>query len=118
VLGVEAIGVGDNFFEAGGTSLTLVQASRRLEAVFERPVPLVEMFRHPTVFTLASWLNSEDSGRQVAAAKVKKGQERARKQAVFLREQAAALEQPSSAVERQRAARARMRPRGRRGRRT
>ena len=108
VLGVDTIGVSDNFFEVGGTSLTLVQASRRLESVFERPVPLVDMFRHPTVGSLAEYLNSGSAAQEASEAKVEQGQERARKQA-------AVLEQRSSAVDRQRAARERIGRRGRRG---
>ena len=56
VLKLEAVGVDDNFFEVGGTSLLVVQVNGRLREAFNRDVPIVEMFRHPTVSSLARFL--------------------------------------------------------------
>ena len=73
VLGVAAIGLDDNFFEAGGTSLSLMQASLRLEAELERPVPLVELFRHPTVASLSTHL-SQGEGKDTVGQGAARGQ--------------------------------------------
>jgi len=56
VLDVAGIGAHDNFFEIGGTSLLVVQVNARLREVFNREIPIVEMFRNPTVSTLARFL--------------------------------------------------------------
>ncbi|MFN2416716.1 MAG: amino acid adenylation domain-containing protein [Pyrinomonadaceae bacterium] len=56
VLKLESVGVNDNFFEIGGTSLLVVQVNGRLREAFGRDVPIVEMFRHPTVGTLARFI--------------------------------------------------------------
>jgi acyl-CoA synthetase (AMP-forming)/AMP-acid ligase II/aryl carrier-like protein len=59
VLGVEKVGVHDNFFDVGGHSLRLVQVHERLRALFpERPLPVVDLFRHPTIESLAAHLSA------------------------------------------------------------
>ena len=56
VLHLERVGLGENFFDLGGHSLLLVQVQARLEKVFGRPIPIIEMFRHVTVEQLAAYL--------------------------------------------------------------
>jgi hypothetical protein len=53
VLGVAGVGALDNFFDLGGHSLLLVQVHGRLQELLERDVPIVELFRRPTVRALA-----------------------------------------------------------------
>jgi aryl carrier-like protein len=53
VLGVGAIGVEDNFFEVGGSSLLLGKLQARLRRSLERDVSFVDLFRHPTIESLA-----------------------------------------------------------------
>jgi aspartate racemase len=55
-LGTDAFGLDDNFFDLGGTSLQLVGMHAGLENALGRSVPLLEVFSHPTVRTLAQWL--------------------------------------------------------------
>ncbi|WP_436498691.1 non-ribosomal peptide synthetase [Actinokineospora sp. HUAS TT18] len=52
-LGLPDIGVHDNFFEVGGTSLLLSSVHSRLE----RSVPLVALYEHPTIAALARHLD-------------------------------------------------------------
>jgi amino acid adenylation domain-containing protein len=68
VLGHDRIGVDDNFFELGGSSLLLVEIEARLREAFHREIPIVEMFRHPTIRSLAEALAAR--GRQPATAAV------------------------------------------------
>ncbi|HBL25594.1 MAG TPA: non-ribosomal peptide synthetase, partial [Acidobacteria bacterium] len=53
ILGTPVLGVHDNFFELGGTSVHLVRAHARIRELFDREIPVVEMFSHPTVHALA-----------------------------------------------------------------
>jgi polyketide synthase PksN len=56
VLGRDDIGLDDNFFDAGGTSLLLTQAVTRLNAELGVRLRSVDMFRNPTVRTMAGCL--------------------------------------------------------------
>ncbi len=53
ILDVEQVGIHDNFFDLGGHSLLLALVRRRVETAFECQLPLVDLFRYPTVHTLA-----------------------------------------------------------------
>jgi len=60
VLRIERIGTGDNFFDLGGDSVRLLAVHTRLATGADGAEPLeldlVDLFRHPTVSTLASHL--------------------------------------------------------------
>jgi amino acid adenylation domain-containing protein len=50
------VGIDDNFFDAGGHSLLLVRVHTALEQRYVRAIALVDLFRFPTVRTLAASL--------------------------------------------------------------
>ncbi len=54
-LGVERIGVHDNFFDAGGHSLLMVQVHNKLSEAFGKEISIVEMFAKPTISALAQY---------------------------------------------------------------
>jgi len=56
VLGVERVGIGESFFDLGGHSLLLPRVQAGLRERMGRDVPLLKLFEHPTVETLAAWL--------------------------------------------------------------
>jgi amino acid adenylation domain-containing protein len=56
LLGVEQIGVYENFFDAGGHSLMAVQLLSRLRAIFQLELPLQLVFEAPTIAELAQAL--------------------------------------------------------------
>jgi amino acid adenylation domain-containing protein len=59
VLGVEKVGIHDNFFDLGGHSLLIVRVHNRLRETLGREIPIVELFRHPTVTMLAEYLGGK-----------------------------------------------------------
>ncbi|MEH2121095.1 amino acid adenylation domain-containing protein [Nostoc sp.] len=64
LLHIEDVGIHDNFFELGGHSLLLVQTHSKLQKIFQRDFPLVEMFQYPTINHLARYLSQESSEQQ------------------------------------------------------
>ncbi len=59
VLQVRQVGVHDNFFEVGGSSLLVVQMHSKLHDLVDREIPMAELFRHPTISALAQFLSRE-----------------------------------------------------------
>ncbi|NES07706.1 MAG: AMP-binding protein, partial [Okeania sp. SIO2F4] len=53
ILGVEKIGIHDNFFQIGGHSLLIVQLQTRLEEIFKSNLTVADLFKHPTIDTQA-----------------------------------------------------------------
>jgi len=58
VLGVNEIGVHDNFFDLGGHSLLATQVVSRMRQVFQTEIPLASIFQSPTVAALAESIDS------------------------------------------------------------
>jgi len=53
LLGVERIGIDDNFFDIGGHSLLAAKLFAELDTQFDRPLPLATIFRTPTIREMA-----------------------------------------------------------------
>jgi amino acid adenylation domain-containing protein len=68
VLGVEAVGIHDNFFSLGGHSLLAMQVMSRLRKTFEVDVPLRALFDAPTVAGMARGVEQARQALQHAAA--------------------------------------------------
>ncbi len=65
VLGLDRVGVLDNFFDLGGDSLLAVQTADRLKRLLDREIPTVSLYEGLTVRSLARLLNeqaTEDAG--------------------------------------------------------
>ncbi|HEX2704766.1 MAG TPA: phosphopantetheine-binding protein, partial [Candidatus Lustribacter sp.] len=60
VLGLASVGVDDNFFDAGGTSIRLVAVQSGLQAL-GRPVSVIDLFQYPTIRSLARHLSDRDN---------------------------------------------------------
>jgi amino acid adenylation domain-containing protein len=56
VLQAHEVGIHDNFFDLGGYSLLLIKLRARLESAFQIEVPVIDLFRHPTVAAQASYI--------------------------------------------------------------
>jgi amino acid adenylation domain-containing protein len=87
VLGVDRLGVDDNFFDLGGHSLAMIRAAGILEQRLDRKLPVLELFRFPTVAALAGHLGGSErpaaggggqAGPEPAAAGVQPGRRRRR----------------------------------------
>jgi non-ribosomal peptide synthetase component F len=67
VLGVEAVGVYDNFFDLGGHSLTAVQVMSRVRSTLQVDVSLHALFEVPTVAGLALAIETARQRQQIIA---------------------------------------------------
>ena len=65
VLGLEQIGIHDNFFEIGGTSLRAVQVISKLRSQLGVDVSLINMFEKPNIKALATLLEGEQESEKI-----------------------------------------------------
>jgi amino acid adenylation domain-containing protein len=79
ILGVDRVGRHDAFFELGGHSLKVGQLHARLRDALGRDVPVTDLFRFPTVASLAEHLAAEPGDERRAGV----GKERASKRRVL-----------------------------------
>jgi len=61
VLGLEKVGVRDNFFDLGGHSLLLARVHSKMQEMIDEELTMVELFRYPTIAALAERLGGSDS---------------------------------------------------------
>jgi amino acid adenylation domain-containing protein len=71
------VGVDQNFFEVGGSSLTAAQFIGRIRSHLQQDVPLVKVFEHPTLRGLAGYLEALLAGAPAADAVVENAHARA-----------------------------------------
>ena len=62
VLNLSSISTRDNFFDLGGHSLLVVHVLNRLRESCDRPLAMTDLFRFPTIQSLAEYLGGEDEG--------------------------------------------------------
>lgn len=68
VLGLEQVGVTDNFFEVGGDSLLITEVMRRLNRSRGTPLTIVELLSYPTIRSLADYLNPASNTQEIQRA--------------------------------------------------
>jgi len=56
VLQIERVGIHDSFFDLGGHSLLMVQVHAKLCAAFKHEFSMIELFKYPTISSLAEYL--------------------------------------------------------------
>ncbi|MDQ1352213.1 MAG: hypothetical protein QG657_2519, partial [Acidobacteriota bacterium] len=61
VLELDTVGVTDNFFEIGGTSLDIIRVTNRMKEALNRDIPVVHLFQYSNISTLAEYFAREES---------------------------------------------------------
>nr|QLK00778.1 amino acid adenylation domain-containing protein [Micromonospora carbonacea] len=78
ILDRDRVGVTDNFFDIGGHSLALAAVHARLTAATGRSIPMLDLFRHPTVRALAAHLDGAADRPELARAALRAAARRSR----------------------------------------
>jgi polyketide synthase PksJ len=55
--GLEKVGIHDNFFDLGATSMDVIQLNNRLRSMLKRNITITEFFTYPTIKLLANHLS-------------------------------------------------------------
>ncbi|MFI6043646.1 amino acid adenylation domain-containing protein [Nocardia sp. NPDC051321] len=63
ILGIGSMGIDDDFFHLGGTSLLAIQVVGRINAQFAVELALPVVFEHPTIATLSSVIERSETDR-------------------------------------------------------
>ncbi|MDY7005043.1 MAG: SDR family oxidoreductase [Cyanobacteriota bacterium] len=63
VLQLEEVGINDNFFDLGGNSLLLIRVHKNLSKILAIHLPVTTLFEHPTIATLAQYLEQNKGGK-------------------------------------------------------
>jgi acyl carrier protein len=61
LLATPEVGLDANFFDLGGDSMVMIRVHSALQEALGTTIPIIDLFRYPTVRALASALNSEES---------------------------------------------------------
>ncbi|MCF6437894.1 SDR family NAD(P)-dependent oxidoreductase [Pseudoalteromonas luteoviolacea] len=78
MLGLESVGVNDDFFELGGNSLVLMQIHKHVQANYSKEISVVELYDYPTIALLADRIDQNHT--DVASELLNDVEERSTKQ--------------------------------------
>jgi polyketide synthase PksJ len=60
-LGIDRVGIHDNFFDLGATSLSIIQVNHIIKETSGKELSVVTMYIYPTISELARYLNREEN---------------------------------------------------------
>lgn len=72
-LGVDSVGMRENFFDIGGHSLLVIQVLKELREKVDKPIQMTDLFKYTTVESLAAFLGDDGTAQ---SAVVDQGQAR------------------------------------------
>ncbi|WP_313560263.1 acyl carrier protein [Ruminiclostridium cellobioparum] len=59
-MGIDKVGILDDFFALGGDSLLLIQFHTKLKEKFETDIAVVDLYKYNTVASLAGYLKNDN----------------------------------------------------------
>jgi amino acid adenylation domain-containing protein len=66
-LGVEKVGIQDNVFDLGAHSVLIIQVRKKLGEMLKQDIPVVQLFKYPTIGALAEYLSQTQDTQETAA---------------------------------------------------
>ncbi|AFZ28245.1 amino acid adenylation enzyme/thioester reductase family protein (plasmid) [Cylindrospermum stagnale PCC 7417] len=94
ILGRQQVGIYDNFFDIGGQSLLLIQVGNKVREIFSSHILVTDLFKYPTISSLAKYLSQENNVEQTALAPIN---ELAKKQKEAIKRQKQLIKQKRKA---------------------
>ncbi|MFN6560832.1 MAG: amino acid adenylation domain-containing protein [Nostoc sp. ChiSLP01] len=94
VLGRKQVSIYDNFFDIGGHSLLIIQVGNKVREIFNSNISVTDLFKYPTISTLAKYLSQENNVEQTAIASIN---ELAKKQKEAIKRQKQLIKQKRKA---------------------
>ncbi|MGI2908927.1 SDR family oxidoreductase [Tolypothrix sp. VBCCA 56010] len=79
VLGIEKVGIHDNFFDLGGNSLISIQVISQMQKELNIQIPLVSLYKSPTVSSLAEILSGDENQDILGESSFDRGKKRREK---------------------------------------
>jgi len=79
ILGINKVGIRDNLFDIGANSLHMLRIQNRLEKVLQMDIPVIHLFEHTTIESLARYL-SRDKDQQSAVDRAREHAGRRKRQ--------------------------------------
>jgi len=73
--GYDQVGIHDNFFEFGVTSLTLIRINTLLREEINKDIPIVLMFEYPTIGSFGQYLEQEEKGELLIDSEIEESAE-------------------------------------------
>ena len=61
ILEVKDVGIYQNFFDLGGRSIHIIQVHSKLQKVLKRDIPIIDLFKYPTIRSLSQHLGQEQA---------------------------------------------------------
>ena len=82
LLQLDRVGIDDSFFELGGHSLLVMRMHSRLTQITNKVIPITDLFKYPTIRTLAQYLSQDSVKNEKAQASKMLDQTQMRKDAL------------------------------------
>ncbi|NET89190.1 MAG: amino acid adenylation domain-containing protein, partial [Kamptonema sp. SIO1D9] len=98
ILQLEKVGINDNFFSLGGHSLLLVKIQAKLNEIFEQKLSVIDIFKYPTIETLAEYISQKHQGTNPAFRQI---QGRASQQKEAIKKQKEAIKKQKQLMKQQ-----------------
>jgi len=75
LLGIDRVGIHDDFFQLGGDSLNIVQLNTELKKKYKRDIPVAVMFKYQTIQSFTRYLQGGESTEETATEEIDRSEE-------------------------------------------
>ncbi|CUS07309.1 unnamed protein product [Tuber aestivum] len=73
LLKTERVGIHDNFFDAGGNSLTMIQLTHKINTAFGKDIQLIHLMKSPTIAEIKVLINAYEDAQDAAVLTLREG---------------------------------------------